>query len=160
MELLIHKVLKLAGRAENKVEKTKGRKRYIVVDMRGNFLSVVVHAANIHDTKFSVFTAQKAIQKYLSNVFVLMQVIENSFEKDIENQLNRGVDISSRIKSDWNIIAKLWIVERTFSWFNNSRRLSKDYKVSLLSVQSMCLIAASLNFQILVYWCRFLKNFI
>ena len=32
-------------------EKTKGRKRYIVVDVLGCLLSVVVHAANIHDTK-------------------------------------------------------------------------------------------------------------
>lgn len=34
--------------------------------MMGNLLLVVVHAANIHDTKSGIFAAQKAIQKYLS----------------------------------------------------------------------------------------------
>ena len=109
----------------------------------GNLLSVVVHAANIHDTKSGIFAAQKAIQKYPSiQRFCADEGYRNSFEKDVESQLKRGVDISSRIKSDWEIIPKRWIVERTFSWFNNSRRLSKDYEVSLLSAQSMCMIAA------------------
>lgn len=33
--------------------------------MMGNLLLVVVHAANIHDTKFGIFAAPKEIQKYL-----------------------------------------------------------------------------------------------
>ena len=83
------------------------------------------------------------IQKYPSiQRFCADAGYRNSFEKDVESQLNRGIYISSRIKSDWDIIPKRWIVERTFSWFNNSRRLSKDYEVSLLYAQSMCMIAA------------------
>ena len=84
----------------------------------GNLLSVVVHAANIHDTKFGIFAAKKAIQKYPSIQRFCADVgYRNSLEKDVESQLNRGVDIFSRIKSDWEIIPKRWIVERTFSWF-------------------------------------------
>ena len=41
-------------------EKTKGRKRHIVVDVLGCMLSVDVHAANIHDTKSGIFTAKEA----------------------------------------------------------------------------------------------------
>lgn len=47
-------------------EKTKGRKRHIVTDIMGNILSVYVHAANIHDTKGSVFTFEKALFYYPS----------------------------------------------------------------------------------------------
>ena len=93
--------------------------------------------------KSGIFAAKKAIPKYPSiQRFCADAGYRNSFDKDIESKLNRGVDTSSRIKSDWEIIHKRWTVERTFSWFNNSRRLSKDYEVSLLSAQSMCMIAA------------------
>ena len=54
-------------------EKTKGRKRHIVVDTMGNLLTVVVHAANIHDTKSGILAARDAFVKYPSNGSVLMQ---------------------------------------------------------------------------------------
>ena len=77
--------VKTAGRAENKGidgEKTKGRKRHIVVDIIGNLLSVVVHAANIHDTKSGIFAAKKRYKNiHLSNAFVLMQVIATVLRK-------------------------------------------------------------------------------
>lgn len=60
----------------------------------GNLLAVVVHAANIHDTKSGILVA-----------------------------------------------------ERTIAWLNNSRRLSKDYEISVVSAQAMCVIAA---FRILI----------
>ncbi|MBD3633271.1 transposase, partial [Kingella kingae] len=44
----------------------KGRKRHIAVDTLGNLLSVVVHAANIHDTKAGIFVAKKAFETYPS----------------------------------------------------------------------------------------------
>ena len=68
--------------------------------MMGNLLSVVVHAANIHDTKSGIFAAKKAIQKYPSiQRFCADAGYRNSFEKNVESQLKRGVDISTRIKS-------------------------------------------------------------
>ena len=48
----------------------------MVVDIKGNLLSVVVHAANNHDTKSGIFAAKKRYKNiHLSNVFVLMRVI-------------------------------------------------------------------------------------
>ncbi|WP_267248013.1 transposase [Streptococcus sp. Marseille-Q5986] len=43
------------------------------------------------------------------------------------------VDISENIKGSWQIIPKPWVVERTFSWLNHSRRLAKDVEKSLSS---------------------------
>ena len=45
-------------------KKVKGRKRHIVVDIMGNLLAVVVHAANIHDTKSGINPAKTAFEKY------------------------------------------------------------------------------------------------
>ena len=47
-------------------EKTKGRKRHIVVDVLGCLLSVNVHAANVHDTKSGIIVAKQAFEKYPS----------------------------------------------------------------------------------------------
>ena len=71
-----------------------------------------------------------------------VKVLPCRFEKDVESQLKRGVDIATRIKRGWKFISKQWVVGRTFSWVNKSRRLSKDYEFSLLSAQSMCMVAA------------------
>ena len=57
-------------------KKIKGRKRYILVDTIGNLLGVVVHAANIHDTKAGIIVVDKALKTYptikaISNVILL-----------------------------------------------------------------------------------------
>ena len=79
-------------------EKTKGRKRHIVVDMMGNLLSVVVHAANIHDTKSGILAAKKAIQKYPSiQRFCADAGYRNSFEKEVESQLKGSVQTSDNM---------------------------------------------------------------
>jgi transposase len=37
----------------------------------------------------------------------------------------------------WERFPWRWAVERTFSWLNNSRRLSKDYEFSVSSSESI-----------------------
>jgi putative transposase len=39
------------------------------------------------------------------------------------------MEISKKIKNEWAILAKRWVVERTFAWANNFRRLSKDFEI-------------------------------
>lgn len=45
-------------------KKIKGRKRHIVVDTMGNLLDVVVHAANLHDTKSGILVARKVMDQH------------------------------------------------------------------------------------------------
>ena len=45
-------------------KKTKGRKRHIVVDTMGNLVQVIVHAANVHDTKAGCDVLKSAVEKY------------------------------------------------------------------------------------------------
>ncbi len=113
------------------------------MDIMGNLLAVVVHAANIHDTKSGIQPARKAFEKYPSiQCFCADAGYRKTFEQDISRELGLGVDISARIKPEWEVIPKRWIVERSFAWFNNSRRLSKDYEIYTRSAQAMCLISA------------------
>ena len=64
------------------------------------------------------------------------------FEQDVSSELGRGVDISARIKPEWEVLPKRWIVERSLTWINNSRCLSKDYEISVCSAQAVCTIVA------------------
>jgi putative transposase len=110
--------------------------------MMGNILAVVVHAANIHDTKSGINPAKKAYAKYPAiEKFCGDEGYRKSFIEDIETELGLGVDISEKIKPVFTIIPKRWVVERTFSWMNNSRRLSKDYEITTESEEAFVMIS-------------------
>ena len=109
----------------------------------GNLPAVVVHAANIHDTKSGILAARDAFEKYPSiQRFCADAGYRKSFEQDVSRELGLGVDISARIKPVWEVLPKRWIVERSLAWLNNSRHLSKDYEISVHSAQAVCLIVA------------------
>ena len=102
----------------------------------GNLLAVVVHAANIRDTKAGILAAKKAFEAYPSiHRFCADVGYRKTF---VFNVLGFGVDISVRIKPEWEVLPKRWIVERSLAWINNSRRLSKDYEISVCSAQAVC----------------------
>ena len=129
--------------AELTGEKTKGRKRHIVVDVLGCLLSVVVHAANIHDTKSGISTAKRAYERYPSiQKFCADAGYRGTFVSDLKEQLELDADISEKIKPhQWEILPWRWVVERTLSWLNHSRRLSKDYEISVSSAVAMVIIS-------------------
>ena len=123
-------------------KKIKGRKRHIVVDTQGNLLAVVVHAANIHDTKSGINPARKAFVKYPTiEKFCGDDGYRKSFEQDVLTELGLGVDISKRIKPQFEILPKRWVVERTFGWANHSRRLYKDVEIKTQHEENMFVIS-------------------
>lgn len=97
-------------------KKIKGRKRHIVVDIMGNLLGVVVHAANLHDTMTGIFPALMAATKYPSiKGFCADCGYRGTFENEVSDNLGLHVEIKSRNKGEkWHILPKRWIVERTF----------------------------------------------
>ena len=123
-------------------KKIKGRKRHIVVDTQGNILHVVVHAANIHDTIAGCKVLQVAIEKYPTIRGVSADAGYRGTTKDfVEKVLYKNIYISKKIASGWAILAKRWIVERTFSWLNGYRRLSKDFELEVSSAETFLMIA-------------------
>jgi len=63
------------------------------------------------------------------------------FKKIIEKIYKIKIDISKRIKPKFEILPKRWRVERTFSWLNHSRRLSKDFEINTTSSAAMVKIS-------------------
>ena len=78
-------------------KKIKGRKRHIAVDTLVNLLSVMVHAANIHDTRAGIFVAKKAFETYPSlKGFCADAGYRNTFEREVSEQLGLTVEISKK----------------------------------------------------------------
>jgi len=104
-------------------------------------LNVRVHAANIHDTVAGGAVFKEACWKYPSITGVCADA---GYRKTFEAkclEIGRSVDISERIKPEWEILPKRWRVERTFAWLNGWRRLSKDYEITTSSAESFTYIA-------------------
>jgi len=108
----------------------------------GNLLAISVHAANIHDTKSGINPAAKAYEKYPTiQRFCGDDGYRKSFEEAVLERLGLGVDISKRIKPEFEVLPLRWMVERTFSWANHSRRLSKDYEIKTEHEENMFMIS-------------------
>lgn len=108
----------------------------------GNLLCVHVHAANIHDTKGGVFTFEKALYHYPTIIAGCAdQGYRRTFKNTFELFHNIRIDISPRIKNNFEVQPIRWIVERTFGWMTWSRRFSKDYEIKSIYAETMCIIS-------------------
>ena len=124
------------------IKKIKGRKRHIVVDILGNLLMVMVHAANIHDTKSGCEVLFRAKEKYPSiKAFSGDQGYCKTALDYARNALKVPLYISKKIKDNFSIMPKRWIVERTFAWLGNYRRLNKDLEVLPATAENVVRIA-------------------
>ena len=106
-------------------------------------LSVIVHAANIHDTKSGIQPAQAAYRKYPTiQRFCADAGYRGTFVTEIAENLGLEVDISEKIKPhQWEKLPWRWIVERTLAWLNRSRRLSKDFEITSSSEEAFVKIS-------------------
>jgi len=121
-------------------KRIKGRKRHIIVDTMGLILTVVVHAANIHDSQ----AAMEVISclRYRFNRMIKI-VADGGYRGEliekVKATLNWTLEIVLRKDNNRNfkVLPKRWIVERTFSWFESYRRLSKDFEFNTNTSEAM-----------------------
>ncbi len=126
-------------------KKVKGHKRHIVTDTQGHLLHVKVHAANIHDTVSGCEVFQEALEKYPSLKGVCADAgYRKTMEEFVTKILQKSIEISARIQPGWAVLAKRWVVERTFAWLNHFRRLAKDYEIAIKSAENFIMIAHSM----------------
>jgi transposase len=116
-----------------------------VTDTQGHLLHVKVHAANIHDTVSGCPVFEEALQKYPTLKGVCADAgYRKTMEEFVGGVLKKTIEISARIAPGWAVLAKRWVVERTFAWLNHFRRLSKDYEIALKSAENLIMIAHSM----------------
>lgn len=123
-------------------KKVKGRKRHIAVDILGDLLHIQVHAANIHDTKSGCEIFAQTLMKYPTiEAFSADAGYRGTSVDYVQDILKRFLDISKKIKDEFAILPKRWIVERTFAWINNCRRASKDFEILTATAENIVRLA-------------------
>jgi transposase len=127
-------------------KKIKGIKRHIVVDKNGFLLAVMVTVAHIHDSQ-CLMMLMKVLKESFANIKCIMadggyrgEVIKEVFKKF--NYVIQVVLRKDNTKEPFKPVAKRWIVERTFAWFENDRRLNRNYELLMESAEEMTKIAA------------------
>jgi putative transposase len=130
-------------------KKVNGRKRHIVVDTLGLLLLVLVSSGAVQDKPGAkLLLTQLAVRLSLPRLKLLWA--DNGY---------RGQPFVEWVKTNlgwlWQVVKGLagqkgfavlphrWIVERTFGWLNNYRRLSKDYEEYPQTSETLIYLAMS-----------------
>ena len=125
-------------------KKINARKRQVLVDTFGFVWASSVHAANLSDTIMGCDLFEKIKGKLLRLEKILVDAgYKGTFVEQAKNSLEVTVEVTSRPPTEKGFVpvAKRWVSERTFGWFNFFRRLSKDYEHSTKCAESMILLA-------------------
>lgn len=127
-------------------KKLKGRKRHILVDTLGNLLTVVVHAANVHDSVGVRLLMWQTLPTILATLEHLWA--DSAYQGPLVHWFAQHFAIVLEIvcpppdRSGFTLLPKRWVVERTFAWLGRYRRLTKDYEHCLLSSEGMVYLAS------------------
>lgn len=126
-----------------------GRKRHILVDTLGLLITVAVHSAKISDSQGSKSVFAKLFRKL--SYFPRLQLVwaDKAYQGAIHwlaRLLNLRLELILRPQNvkGFILLPRRWVVERTFSWLGQYRRLSKDYE-SLPETSEALIYAAMTN---------------
>jgi putative transposase len=123
-------------------KKIKGRKRHIATDAMGNLLYVKVHSAKSHDTISGSDICYQTFRHYSSIMTFSADAGYRGTTYDfVTQQLKMKMNIAIKEPHQFSILKKRWIVERTFAWLGNFRRLSKDFEVLTMVSENLIRIA-------------------
>lgn len=136
-------------------KKVNGRKRHLITDTLGLIVAVMVHAANHHDGTAGCRLLERVSEQLKKTKKIFADHVYGGQFKKAAEKWNIEVEIAAKPESAKGFIpiAKRWVVERTFGWFNFFRRLSKDYERKVQNSESMILLA-----QIQILLCRLDKK--
>jgi putative transposase len=128
-------------------KRVKGRKRHILVDTLGLLLKAKVLTADVQDRD-----GAKLLFSEIKEQMPPLQLIwaDGGYRgKLIEWVAVQCLWILEIVKRNdrlkgFVILPKRWIVERTFSWLNRNRRLSKDYERKIESSEAFLYLSMSI----------------
>lgn len=127
-------------------KKVKGRKRHLLTDTLGFILKVVVHRADIQDrdgAKLLLLAVLTIVQLRLLKIWAdggyrgaLIDWCWQQFQIVLE------IVTPPADQTGFVLLPRRWVVERTFAWLSNYRRLSKDYEQDTRCSEGMIYIAS------------------
>lgn len=126
-------------------KKVKGIKRHVVVDKNGFLIAVMATTACVHDGKAAYLLA-RCLKELCCNLKVILA--DAGYRGEVAGRIRKAfgyaleVIVSGDKSNGFKPIGKRWIVERTFSWFDNYRRLCRNYGFTFDSAEEMVQLAA------------------
>jgi putative transposase len=122
-------------------KKVTGRKRHLAVDTQGNVLAAGITAANVHD-KAGALSIREEVEDHPNVVKIIADgsykgVPPFTAQGRIEWEIVEKKATGDRFK----VLPKRWVVERTFAWLSNFRRLSKDHEKTVLMSKAMTIMS-------------------
>ncbi len=130
-------------RGYDKGKQVNGRKRHILVDTLGLLMAVVVTAASVQDRDGArlLLTRLSGACKKLRRVWVDGAYRGQLLDWVAEHcRCRLQVVLRSDDQTGFVVLPRRWVVERTFAWLNQARRLSKDYEGLVSSSEAMVYI--------------------
>jgi putative transposase len=153
-------------------KKIKGRKRHLLVDTQGLVLKAKVHAAGVMDRDGIKALLERAKELFprLSHLWLDAGYNGAGKGKDwVEKTLGWTAEVVRRPRKpryvwvpqgeepDWDylrargllpkpgfkVLPRRWVVERTFSWVDQNRRMSKDYEKLTATGEAFIYVAMS-----------------
>jgi putative transposase len=131
-------------RGYDKGKNVNGRKRHILVDTMGLLLAVVVTSAALSDPAGArlLFARLGGACKKLRRIWV-----DGTYRGKLVDWVvaHCGFLLQPVLRTDnvkgFLVLPRRWVVERTFAWLTQCRRLSKDYEVLPASSEAMMYLA-------------------
>lgn len=120
-----------ADRGYDGAKQTTGRKRHLVTDTEGRVVGMDVHDADLQDPDAGkdLVEVTKGTYPTLAKLWADARY-QGSFEDFAADELGIAVEIVRRPKAatGFVLLARRWVIERTFSWLTKCRRLVRDYE--------------------------------
>jgi putative transposase len=128
-------------------KKIKGRKRHVLTDTLGLILCVVVTAASSGDREGLKQLLNRWFIKGVRRIRKLWVDAGYSGEalhdwvRALKSTHKIDLEVTDHQGKGFQVVAKRWVVERTFGWLLSFRRHSKDYEVLPRNSEAMIQIA-------------------
>lgn len=131
-------------RGHDACEKLMGRKRHAMVDTDGRALHLLVHPADVQDSDGVVPLLKQSRARH---PFVMLACVDSAYNSArVAMAATIGIQIPRKFADQTGFVVhpRRWIVERTFAWLGQNRRLASDFETTIRSATAFLCAAAAM----------------